>query len=169
MIEITIWAGFIAAIVSLIVSWTFRSFIPRDRVTLVEDPEGRGRVELIAEPQGFWPQGVVGLRFLTKKGENMLGLGMYQDEGFLTLLDKTNFALLNIQIEEGHPQIVFWKKNPDGSGTKRIVIGSKPDGMHALEFIDEAGTRRVSFGVKDNGTAVIMFYNEDGNVIWKAP
>jgi hypothetical protein len=171
MIETTIWTVFVAAIVSLIVVRILTPRIPRGRVVLMEDPEGHARVELVAEPQGAWPAGVIGLRFLTKQGKHRLGLGVFEDEGTLALLDETGLSRLSIRMEETCPRIIFWQhRQPPGiGGTRRIVLGLKPDGSHTLEFMHEDGTCRASLGVQNEGTAFLKLYDANGHVIWKAP
>ena len=171
MTETTIWTVFVAAIVSLIVARILGPRTPRGRAILIEDTEGHARVELVAEPKGFWPDGVIGLRFLTKQGKYRLGLGVFEDEGTLAFLDETGLARLSIRMEETYPRIIFWQHTqPSGVvGTRRIILGLKPDGSHALEFMHEDGTCRASLGIQNDGTALLALYDANGNVIRKAP
>lgn len=171
MAETIIWTGFVAAIVSLIVSRIVGSRTPRGRTVLIEDPDGHARVELMAELKGVWPEGVIGLRLLTKEGKHRAGLGTFEDEGTLAFLDETGLPRLSVRMEESYPRIIFWQhRQPPGvGGTRRIVLGLKPDGSHSLEFMHEDGTCRASLGVQQDGIAFLALNDAKGNVIWRAP
>jgi hypothetical protein len=140
-------------------------------IVLIRDPEGYTRVEVIAEPHGIEPTGMVGLRFLTKDGKHRMGLGTYQDEGGLTLFDETGLTRVSVRIENSAPRLIFWKhvEPPGIGGTKRIDLGLKTDGSHTLDFMDEKGNCRGSFGVQKDGAPFLAFYDLQGNVVWKVP
>lgn len=170
MTETTVWTVFIAAIVSLVVARVWGRRSPRGRIILMEDPEGHARVELLAEPKGVWPEGMTGLRFLTKQGKHRVGLGMFEDEGTLSFLDETGLPRLSIRMEDTCPRIIFWqqRESPGIGGTRRIILGLKKDGTHALEFMHEDGTCRASLGIQKNGTSFFELYDANGKVTWKA-
>jgi len=171
MIDTTIWTVFIAAIVSLIASRIWGPRLPRGRTILIEDTEGHARVELLAEPKGVSPEGMVGLRFLTKQGEQRVGFGMFENEGTLTFLDETGLPRLGIRMQGANPRIIFWQHltTKIGVGTERIVLGLGPDESHSLKFIHEDGTCRASIGTQKDGTAFLELFDGNGKVVWKAP
>jgi hypothetical protein len=159
----------VAIIVSVAVSFVVvRTISPRGSTVLIRDSKGHPRVELIAEPRDVWPQGMVGLRFLTRKGEHRLGLGLFEDEGTLAILDQTGLPRISVRIEETHPRIIFWQATQNAGGTRRIVLGLKTEGSHALEFFDDNGSCRSSIGIRKNGTSFFEMYDSNGNIIWKA-
>lgn len=171
MAETIVWTGFVAAIVSLIVSRIVASGTPRGRTVLIEDPDGHARVELLAEPKGAWPEGVVGLRLLTKEGKHRAGLGTFEDGGTLAFLEETGLPRLSVMMEDGYPRIIFWQRTepPGDEATRRIVLGLKPDGSHSLEFMHKDGACRASLGVQQDGTPFLALYDAKGDVIWSAP
>ncbi len=171
MIETLIWSAVVSAVVAIIVVRTSRAPRPRGETVLIEDPDGNPRVELVSELKDAWPEGVTGFRFLTKEGEHRVGLGMFENEGSLSLLDETGLLRLSVRMEEGYPHILFVKhvEPPGIGGTKRVDLGLKPDGSHALEFMNEDGHCRASFGIRNDGTVFLMLRDKAGKVIWSAP
>jgi hypothetical protein len=111
---------------------------------------------------------MVGFRFLTRKGEHRLGLGLYQDEGTLAILDHTGLPRISVRIEDTYPRIIFWQDTQNGGGVRRIVLGLKSDGSHALEFFDNNGSCRSSIGVRTNGTSFFEMYDSKGSIVWRA-
>ena len=158
----------IAIVASVVTSFVVvRSIPPRESTVLIKDSMGHSRVELIAEPNNIWPQGMVGLRFLTRKGAHRLGLGLFEDEGTLAILDQKGLPRVSVRIEDTCPRIIFWQDTHNSGGTRRIVLGLKADGTHALEFFDNDGSCRSSIGVRTNGSSFFEMYDANGDIVWK--
>ena len=148
-----------------------RRNIPVGELKLIQDPKGRIRTELVAEPKGAWPE-VTGLRFLTTTGELSVGLGMFENEGTLAFKDVTGILRLGLRIEDGNPRLVFWgPRNPsdtNSGGFRQIQLGLRKDGAHSLEFMNKAGKCRLSLGVTKDGDPFISMLDDKGTEIWKA-
>ena len=173
MNESLILAGLISAIVAIAVVYVLGSSNRQAKgdMVLIRDPQGYTRIQVIAEPEGIEPTGMVGFRFLTKDGKLRMGLGTYQDEGGLTICDETRLTRVSVRIENSAPRLIFWKhlEPPEFGGTKRIDLGLKTDGSHTLDFMDEKGNCRGSFGVQNDGAPFLALYDHQGNVVWKVP
>jgi hypothetical protein len=119
-----------------------------------------------------------------------VGIGVFNDEGTVTVVGKDQVTNVSLRIQEDRPRLIFWKKAEFG-GTQRINLGQMEDGSHALVFMDERSTPRLSLGVKEDGSPFLVFLtdktvrasltvdsegspflnilNKDGKVIWQAP
>jgi len=128
-------------------------------------------MEVVADKRGDSPEGIVGLRFLSKAGGTCGGVGTFKDEGTLAFLDENDLPRVSLRIEDQSPRLIFFTPyaSRPGIGYRSIVLGLRPDGTHALDFMDEVATVRVSLGTDTDGTGFLIFRDQQGAVVWKGP
>jgi len=110
MTEIVVTSAIVSALVSVIVSSALQGRVPKGHAPLLSDPEGHQRVEVVADRRGDFPEGIVGLRFLSKTSRSCGGIGAFQDEGTLAFLDESDLPRVSLRIEDSFPRLIFFTR-----------------------------------------------------------